>query len=197
MYFPIMLNIKNKTVLIVGAGNVALSKAKKLLEYECHLKVVSLFFTKEFLELENIEFIKDHYNKKYLQNSYMVIGATDNKELNNEIYRDALELGILCSVVSGGESDFILPASFNRGDLSISVSTNGKSPSLSKRMIRDLKCVYDESYEEKVNLLGQIREVMLSVNDIPEEEKKFILNEMVNFSVEELRVFAKKMFEGC
>ncbi|TCT14249.1 precorrin-2 dehydrogenase/sirohydrochlorin ferrochelatase [Natranaerovirga pectinivora] len=196
MYFPIMLNIKDKNVLIIGAGNVAFHKAKKLLACECHLKVVSYFFTKEFLKLENIEFIKDHYNKGYLQNNYMVIAATDNKDLNNEIYRDALELGILCSVVSGGASDFILPASFNRGDLSISVSTNGKSPSLSKRIVRDLKCVYDESYEEKVDLLGQIREEMLLSEEIPENEKKFILNEMVNFSVEELRIFAKKMFEG-
>ncbi len=78
--------------------------------------------------------------------------------------------------------DFIVPSKIKRGDLSITISTNGKSPALSKKIRRELEKLYPEEYSEYVNLLGEIREkVKREVNDI--NKRRDILFKIINSGI--------------
>ena len=79
-----------------------------------------------------------------------------------------------------------MPSFVKRGDLLLSVSTGGKSPSLSSKIRKDLEEVYDESYEEYVSLLGEARKnIIKNTEDVKERRNK--LNALLNFSFDELR----------
>ena len=72
----------------------------------------------------------------------------------------------------------------------MSVSTGGKSPSLSRKIRKDLEEVYDDSYEEYVELLGQAREMIIeNTSDIKERRKR--LKELLDLSFDELRRIIK------
>ncbi|SHK31727.1 precorrin-2 dehydrogenase/sirohydrochlorin ferrochelatase family protein [Tepidibacter formicigenes] len=188
MFYPMMINLKNKKVTVIGGGKVAFRKVKKFLEFDCDIKVVSPLYVDKFESLKDkITIIEDEYKKEYIKDSFLVVASTSNKELNEDIAIYCRENNILCNVVDDiNLSDFIVPSSIKRGDLVISVSTMGKSPSLSSKIRKELEEKYDEEYEEYVNILGEMRALVLKkCND--ESEKKKILNEIVNLNIEELK----------
>ena len=130
--FPIMLNIRGRKCTVAGGGNVAERKVKTLLKYGADVTAVSPVFKDEF---PNVKRLEKEYSSSDIENSFLVIAATDNKEVNQTIYNDAKKRNILVSLSDDTEhSDFILPSSKNYDDITISVSTNGKSPALAKKI---------------------------------------------------------------
>ena len=120
------------------------------------------------------------------------MAATNNKEINREIGTYCRRYNKLVNVVDDKElSNFTVPSFVKRGDLLLSVSTGGKSPSLSSKIRKDLEEVYDDSYEEYVELLGQAREMIIkNTTDIKERRKK--LKELLDLSFYELREICSK-----
>lgn len=183
-----MINLENKSVAVVGGGKVAFRKAKKLLEFNCKLKVISPSLIEEFNDIkDNMKIIEDEYKEEYIENSFLVIASTSSKNTNENIAIYCREHNILCNIVDDiNLSDFIVPSSIKRGDLVISVSTMGKSPSLSSKIKKDLEEKYTDEYIEYLEVLGDIRKLVLKkVHD--ENIKKKILNEIVDLSLEELK----------
>lgn len=198
MYYPLMVNLKNKNICIVGAGEVSLRKAKKFLEYEANVTVISIEFKDEFYELkeqyhDKIKLIKDEYKEEYLHNTLLVEVATDNHFINEEIARLCNKKNILCNVVDNKtKSDVIIPSTVKRGDLIISISTLGNSPSFCSRVRKELEKKYDSSTEEFIRLLGEGRELVLhKIHD--KSEKKRVLNSMAYMEIEELKQFIIRM----
>lgn len=192
MYYPLMIDIVGKNVLIIGGGKVAFRKAKKFLEFGAVVKVIGKKIIKEFYELkENIDLIEDEYNSKYIKDTLLVVCATSSKAVNEKAAQDCKNKNILCNVADNIElSDFIVPSSVRRGDLIISVSTSGKSPLLSSKIRSELEEKYSDEYEEYIELLGKIRDCVVKNYD-DEKVKKNILKETLNMSVQELRKFYK------
>lgn len=193
-----MINLKNKKICMVGAGEVSLRKAKKFLEYEANLIVVSTEFKQEFYELQElyhdkIRLIKDEFREEYIYNALLVEVATNNYFLNKEISKLCDKKNILCNVVDNKEQcDVIIPSTFKRGDLIISISTLGNSPSFCSRVRKELEDKYDDSTEEFIRLLGQGRELVLDkIKD--KSEKKHLLNSMAYMEIEELKQLIMKM----
>ena len=87
-----------------------------------------------------------------------MIGATDDEAVNGRIARDARALGIPVNIVDDpARCDFILPSIVERGDLSIVVSTGGRSPALAKKIRRELETVYGPEYAILLEILGELR----------------------------------------
>lgn len=160
MFLPIMLNLQEKKIIVIGGGQIAKQKIEKLVEYGGTVIVVSLTFLPELKTMgEHVLCVEKTYEKSDIQGAFFVISATNDRLINETVYNDCHELGILCNVVDVPDlCDFIFTSCMKRGDLIISASTSGKSPMLGQRIIRKLKDEYDESWEERLNLLGQIRE---------------------------------------
>ena len=156
------------------------------------VKVISQDFIEEFEEIKDqIEMIKDSYDEKYIKDDFVVVAATNNKEVNHKIGIYCRQYNKLVNVVDDKDlSNFTVPSFVKRGDLLLSVSTGGKSPSLSSKIRKDLEEVYDDSYEEYVKLLGEARDnIIENTSDIKERRKK--LKELVDLSFDELREIIK------
>ena len=192
MFYPINLKIDDMKIVIIGGGKVAYRKCMNFLAFNKKVLVVSKEFVKEFEEIkEQVEIVKGAYNEKYIKDAFVVVAATNNKEVNREIgiyFRQYIKL---VNVVDDKDlSNFTVPSFVKRGDLLLSVSTGGKSPSLSRKIRKDLEEVYDDSYEEYVKLLGQAREMIIeNTSDIKERRKR--LKELLDLSFDELRRIIK------
>ena len=131
--------------------------------------------------------IYDEYDKKYIKDSFVVVAATNNKDINHKIGVYCNQNGKLVNVVDDKKlSNFTVPSYVKRGELLISISTGGNSPSLSAKIKRELEETYDESYGEYIELLGLARKKIIEENkDIKERRKK--IKALIDLSVEELK----------
>lgn len=189
MLYPINLELDDMRITIIGGGNVSYRKCKNFLDFGKSVRVVSPEFIDQFKNIKNdIELIYDTYKQEYIKDSFIVIAATNNKELNKNIGIYCKSVGKLVNVVDNITlSNYTVPSYLKRGDLLLSVSTNGKSPSLSSKIKKELEEKYDDSYEEYLNILGEIREkVIKKYKDI--SQRKSILNNLVNLSLDEIRI---------
>ena len=116
------------------------------------MTVVSKEFVDEFKMIENeIEIIHDGYDKKYIKDSFVVVAATNNKDINHKIGVYCNQNGKLVNVVDDKKlSNFTVPSYVKRGELLISISTGGNSPSLSAKIKRELGWEPKTTFEEGI-----------------------------------------------
>jgi len=161
-YYPVFFDLRKKVCLVIGGGTVAERKVLRLLECEASVRVVSECLSEGLSGLqkrEQIQYLPDRYSVTCLDGAFMVICATDDNAVNEQVMKDCRSRGIPVNVVDDPERcDFILPAIAEQGDLMIAVSTGGKSPALAKRLRKELERQYGPEYRELVNILGELRE---------------------------------------
>lgn len=193
--YPAMLNITDKLITIVGGGKVAYRKTKTFLEFGGKVRVISWTFDERFEGLVGIvECLPREYTKSDLEESFLVVAATDDEAVNKEIGTYCEAHRILCNVVDNRSlSSFIVPAYIKQGDLVIGISTNGKSPSLAGKIKRELREKYDEKYIEYLEVLGRIRERVITYYD-DEETKKEVLHYLITLNLEELKMYEKNAY---
>ncbi|MBW2642934.1 MAG: bifunctional precorrin-2 dehydrogenase/sirohydrochlorin ferrochelatase [Deltaproteobacteria bacterium] len=174
-YYPVNLDIRNRKCLVVGGGTVGTRKVMTLLNCGAKVTVVSSDVAEKLQELSDGDIIKLEkrpFQISDLDKMFLVMGATDNQEINREIHSEAERLGVLCNIADRPEvCNFILPAIVNRGDLIIAISTSGKSPAFAKKIRKDLEKVFGTEYAEFLKLMGEIRNKLLSEDHEPEAHK--------------------------
>ena len=160
-YYAICLNISDQHCVVVGGGKVALRKALGLLEHHALVKVISPILCDELKELGragNIQVYQKVYQSGDLDGALVAIAATDDPSVNTAVAREGLENKILVNVVDEPAiSTFILPAHFERGNLSIAISTSGKSPALARKLRTRLETEFGEEYEVLVRIANEAR----------------------------------------
>jgi len=160
-YYPVFLNVKDRSCVVVGGGEVGERKVFRLLRSEAWVTVVSPELTptlEALYESEQIQVHRASYDRRFITNAFLVIGATNRPEINDHIYRDCHEQGILVNIVDDPERcDFILPAVVEQGDLSVAISTNGKSPALARKIRQDLSQHFGPEYGTLLSVLAKIR----------------------------------------
>lgn len=162
MYLPVMLNLEEKKIVVIGGGLVALEKIRKLVDFGGAVEAVSLAFLPSLLEMDyKVQCRIGPYHKDHIKDAFLVISATNDPIINKQVYEDCRTLHILCNVVDQPDlCDVIFTSALKRGQLIFSVSTSGQSPILGQKIISKLAEEYDESWEEKIELLGAIRTVL-------------------------------------
>jgi precorrin-2 dehydrogenase/sirohydrochlorin ferrochelatase len=174
-YYPIYLDIKNRNCLVVGGGSVGTRKVLTLISCGANVTVVSLDASEKLHQLSNngeIKFKERPFQTTDLDDRFLVIGATDNQELNLKIHTEAERRGLLCNIADRPKAcNFILPSIVNRGDLIVAISTSGKSPAFAKKLRKQLEAEFGDEYAEFLNLMGAIRKKLLSQDHEPEAHK--------------------------
>eukprot|EP01013_Petalomonas_cantuscygni_P043638 TRINITY_DN8343_c0_g1_i1.p4 TRINITY_DN8343_c0_g1~~TRINITY_DN8343_c0_g1_i1.p4 ORF type:complete len:195 (+),score=15.20 TRINITY_DN8343_c0_g1_i1:3713-4297(+) len=162
--YPVFLKMHQLQTLLVGGGNVGLEKLTFLLKSSPNAKVtvVSIAFLEEIVEIAknnpNIMLVKDAYNEQYLNEKHLVIAATDDKEVNKEVYRDAKKRFLLVNVADTPEyCDFYLGGIVTKGNIKIGISTNGKSPTTAKRLRQLFEEIIPEDINEMVENINKYR----------------------------------------
>ena len=104
--YPIFLELSGRRVVVIGGGAVAVRKAQALLAADARLVVVAERMDNMLTTLcrgQNAELIRSRYSKDYLAGAVLAVAATNNRELNRQIYKDCQELEVLCNVVDEPE----------------------------------------------------------------------------------------------
>jgi len=174
-YYPVYLDIKDRDCLVIGGGSVGTRKVMTLLACGAKVTVVSIDVTEKLKELSDsgvIQLKERDFQTSDLDDRFLVIGATDNQKLNFNIHAEAERRGLLCNIADRPKAcNFILPSIVNRGDLIIAISTSGKSPAFAKKLRKHLEKEFGEEYAKFLNLMGAIRQKLLSQDHEPEAHK--------------------------
>ncbi|MFH1776701.1 MAG: bifunctional precorrin-2 dehydrogenase/sirohydrochlorin ferrochelatase [Candidatus Omnitrophota bacterium] len=177
-YYPIMLNIKGKDCIVIGGGVVAERKVLSLLVAGGKITIISPNITKrlrQLLKQKKIIYKKRKFQEAFLHNASVVIAATANQKVNQEIYHFCQKKKILVNVVDNPKlSSFIVPAAVARGDLVIAVSTQGKIPMLAKKIKEQLEQIFSHKYVKITRELAQKRKDILNSDKNPKAKKKKI-----------------------
>ncbi len=181
--YPIFLELGGRRAVVVGGGAVATQKAQALLAAGARLVVVSKTIDDSLAALcqgANAELIKSKYSKSYIAEAALVIAATSDEQLNEQIYKDCQELEILCNVVDAPQlSDFITPAVVKRGDLQVAIGTEGHCPAYAGHLRKKLEQTITIQHGEFLAELEKLRKRIIKV--VPEEsERKVLLGELVD-----------------
>ncbi len=204
-YYPIYIDTENEYLLIVGGGKVSYRKAKDLLKSKFNIIVVSKEFNKDFNELkkEKITLYKkniDEFIKKDLSKfnfKYSII-ATDDKNKNDEIKRYFNDLNILCLRADNkDDSDYIMASVIEDDNFNISISTDGKSPTISKYVKNNLEEFIKSFDKEKFDMIKEIRSLLVEVpSDEREEDVGVVLQELIYEKKESIKKYLDTLKRG-
>lgn len=165
-YLPVNIDVSGKSVVVVGGGDVAARKCRTLVRSGASVTVISPAITSALGMLHEqhaITWAVREYRHGDLDRAFLAFACTPEPAINLAVAAEASERNILCNIADCPErSSFISPAVFSRGDLAIAVSTCGKSPAYAARIRRELEAHYGEEYGVVVDLLGKIREKLLT-----------------------------------
>ncbi|VFP80232.1 siroheme synthase CysG [Candidatus Erwinia haradaeae] len=135
-YFPIFTNLKHKPVLVVGGGHVAMRKIELLNKAGAHIQIVALHLCEKLANMakkNHIKWLAKIYHAKQLEKVFLVIAATNNSELNSQIYQDATNRYLLANVVDDkSHCSFIFPSIVDRSPVIIAISSSGSAPVLAR-----------------------------------------------------------------
>jgi len=188
-YYPVHLDIQNRSCLVVGGGSVGTRKVITLLACGARVTVISPAVSDRLQELSRsgaLTVKKRAYHSRDLDGVFLVIGATDDETLNRRISDDAEDRNTLCNIADRPEvCNFILPSIVHRDDLVITISTSGKSPALAKKLRQTLENQFGKEYGDFLQLLGAVRRKLLRTAHEPEIHKP-LFEQLINSDLIEL-----------
>lgn len=163
--YPIFVKFENFDILIVGGGNVGLEKITSVLNNSPRARVtlvgeriipeIKTFIT----DFEYVKLLEKPFEPSDLDGKQFAIIATDDKELNHSIKLLAASRRILANVADTPHlCDFYLGSIVQKGDLKIAISTNGKSPTIAKRLKETLNELLPNELDEILQNMRLIRD---------------------------------------
>lgn len=162
--FPVFLKMEAMNVLLIGGGNVGLEKLTAILANApgTMIKVIAAEFNEAIRQFaihhDNIELVQKSYESSDLDGFDLIISAIDDPDTSRQIRIDATERGKLLNAADKPElCDFYLGSVVKKGNLKIGISTNGKSPTIAKRLKEVLNDVLPEELDEVLKNMHIIR----------------------------------------
>ena len=139
--FPLFVSLSGKTVTVIGAGKIASRRIKVLLEYGARIRVIAPQICEEIRALSgSLEIIEREYEGGDISGSFIVIAATDSREVNQKAGADAKAEGINVSVAdSREECSFYFPAVIRKGGISIGLVSDGSDHAAAARTAGELR----------------------------------------------------------
>jgi precorrin-2 dehydrogenase/sirohydrochlorin ferrochelatase len=178
--YPMMLDVRDRLVVIIGGGEVALRKAVGLIE--CGGKRIRCVAPEFDLGLPlGVERVQERYEPRHLDGAGLVFAATDDPAVNAAVVRDARARGVLVNRADAGDEepgDFNVPARLRLSGVTVTVSAG--SPALSV-MIRDgLAYQWDERWSRMAEAMQTLRPMILARTDIPQDRRRAMLRDLAS-----------------
>ncbi|WP_349920215.1 siroheme synthase CysG [Aeromonas veronii] len=160
-YLPIFCRLDNKPVLLVGGGDVAERKARLLLDAGAWLTVVAPKLDPELATLATngtIHWLAGEFEPDQLAGKWLVVAATDRREVNALVYQSANQAGIFANVVDDPKrSSFIMPSIIDRSPLMVAISSGGKAPVLARLLREKLEALLPQHLGAVAAFAGGLR----------------------------------------
>jgi len=162
--FPVFLKLENLKLLIVGGGYVGQEKLQAVIQNspKTNIRLVAVSISDEIKEhakqYPNITLIEKAYEASDIDGADIVIAALNDATVSKQVSIDAKQKGKLVNVADKPElCDFYLSSIVQKGNLKIAISTNGKSPTIAKRIKEFLNEVLPGNMNELLDNMQQIR----------------------------------------
>ncbi len=173
-FFSVMLDLRAQLVILVGGGAVAFRRAEELLRCGAQVRVISPVMAPEIVDLfrewgDSLVLVEREFRSGDTKGASLIFAMTDNREVNGQVLEEARGMGIPVNVADDPEScSFFVNSTKHRGDLSWSISTNGKSPAMAARLSREFGESLPQGIEEILKALGDAREILKEDEDFSE-----------------------------
>jgi siroheme synthase-like protein len=184
--FPLFLKLQNFRLLLIGGGNIALEKLTAVLQNSpaTSIHIISLTVSDKIKELAtqhpNISLQQKAYHISDLDNADIVIAAVNDIPTSEQISKDCRQKNKLVNVADKPElCDFYLSSIVKKGNIKIAISTNGKSPTIAKRLKQVIDEMIPDEMEEVLDNIQTIRQSM--AGDFNEKVKQ--LNDLTKVLV--------------
>lgn len=152
-YFPMFVNLEDKQIVVAGGGNIATRRVRTLLNFTRNIRVAAPEVTAELSELAkvgHIIWIQREVKRIDFQDAYMVIAATSDGRINDDIYRICKEEGIYVNIASDREKcDFHFPGIVRFEEITIGINASGVNHKKAKEVREKIEKVLADSKEEK------------------------------------------------
>src|ERR1051325_3859404 len=170
-FYPVFLDLRGRRAVVIGGGSVAEKKVRGLVAAGAHVTVVSPAVTPALAALVRrnaIELKRRPYRRGDLAGAWLVIAAA-NRPVNAAVWAEAEQLAVPVNAVDDLEHcSFIAPAVHREGDITVAVSTAGKSPALAVRLRQRIARLVGRAEARLCELLGELRrELAERVPDAP------------------------------
>ena len=179
--FPILLKLKAKKCVVVGAGKIAAAKAAGLLASGAQVIVIgprAADWIQSQARVGKLIWRRRRFLPADVEHAFLAIAATNSNATNEAVYQACVERGVLCNVVDDPEHcDFFYPAVVRRGPLQIAISTDGRSPALARRLRLELERQFGAEYGAWVEQVGEMRQKLRRRN-LPAVERRRLLEEI-------------------
>lgn len=181
--YPLLLKLENSPCLVIGGGTIAERKTVSLLEAGAHITLISPDVTDRLVELiqsNSIDYCNRAFEDGDTEGFFLIIAATNSRESNKQVYREALKNKTLINCVDDPKfCNFYVPAQVTRGSLKITVSTEGKLPLLASRLRRFLNNLFPENMGDTLEELGELRREIISEAGDDENKKNTMMKEQL------------------
>ena len=202
MLYPAFIKLAGRQCVVVGGGKVAARKVGMLLNCGARVQVISPSVTEEIAALaakRAVEWVKRGFKEGDTAGAFLVVSATDDRGVNAAVAKECAARNVLLNVVDQPEfCSFYVPSVVRRGELTIAVSTGGKSPLLARRIRERLEEVFPPAFGEFLDYLSVVREEVIA--RYPAQKEKLLaelLSPQVLACVERNDLnTAKEMVEG-
>ena len=150
-FFPMFVDLSDKKIVVVGGGNIATRRIKTLLQFTRNITAVAPKTTMELHELGKAGFvnlINRPVKRSDFTMAFMVIAATNDWELNDEIYRVCKEEGIYVNVADDkSKCDFYFPGIYMQDEVVVGITASG----LNHKKARKVRVAIQEAMEASDN----------------------------------------------
>jgi len=165
--FPVFLKLNELHTVLIGAGNVGLEKLTAILTNSNSAKITVI--AREVLpevfglteSYAGVTILQKSFEATDLDVAEIVVAATDDSELNRQIRQAAKARKLLINVADKPElCDFYLGSVVKKGDLKLGISTNGKSPTVAKRIKEVLNAALPDELDTTLQQLNELRNTL-------------------------------------
>jgi precorrin-2 dehydrogenase / sirohydrochlorin ferrochelatase len=185
-WYPLGLRIAHRKVVVAGGGDVAERKIRKLLDYNADVLLVSPEGNEGILELEQrgvFRWLKRKAEPEDFDGAALVFIATNDPDANRRLTEAARERRIPVNRADSPEDcDFIVPSSFERGNIQVSIMSSAMSPALSRWLRRRIENTLDSELAAFSEVFADIREEIRTL-PLTQRQRAALLNTLLESDI--------------
>jgi len=160
-YYPVFLNLAQRSVIVIGGGKMAHEKVEGLLPTGACVTLIAREQVAPLQELaagHRIKLVARDYMQGDLEKAFLAISTLNDREVNAQIFQEANDRNIPVNVVDDTpHCSFIAPSILRRGDLTVAISTSGKAPAVAVRLRQQLQDQIGDEYAQFLEIAGTLR----------------------------------------
>lgn len=198
--YPLFLNLRNRTCVVVGGSEMAEAKTRELMDAGASVRLIAPEVTRQistWAQAGTLDWKPRFYTNGDLQDAYLVVSVAD-PETNARVFADAERQHTFCNSMDDiPNCSCYASAVVRRGALQIAISTGGKSPALAQRLRKEFEEQFGEEYRSWVRRLGEARVLLFQDKELSTETRRRILHEQASSAAFEAFCMSNRIENDC